>query len=234
MNLKLKALIGSLFILGISFNSVSFASNLSGAKSSLFADIDSDKDPSPETSDSENSSSDSSDSEGEYEEEWEEEEEEEEQQPEELTAEEEAERDRMYNQFIFGVILNVGANADNEDTALECLSQGIDVNCVYPEGQTPLHLAVLSGRTRLIRALLERGARLSAVNDAGQTPIHIAAIHHNVAIMRLLLGDDGSDAYISCLNTRDHSGRTAYKWALEKHRRDVALFLLSKGADDSI
>ena len=50
-----------------------------------------------------------------------------------------------------------------------------------------LHLAAIKGDTRIVRLLLENGARVSAVNYEHQTPLHKAALFNNTEAMELLM-----------------------------------------------
>ena len=60
---------------------------------------------------------------------------------------------------------------DGEDTAIELLTLGADPSAgAYPA----LHRAVMSGRLRVLRALLDRGVDPNALDEAGRTPLHLA------------------------------------------------------------
>ncbi|NXI76665.1 ANKR7 protein, partial [Rhipidura dahli] len=54
------------------------------------------------------------------------------------------------------------------------LEHGADPNLVDAEGNTALHLAVLSGNIAVAGLLLEHGARSDAQNQAGYTPLNLA------------------------------------------------------------
>lgn len=56
-----------------------------------------------------------------------------------------------------------------------CLELGSDINAANAQGQTALHGAVYMGGTKLVRYLVERGAKMDVQNERGQTPWFVAA-----------------------------------------------------------
>ena len=61
-------------------------------------------------------------------------------------------------------------------------------NAVDPEGDTPLHLAAISGSQLLCAQLLGAGAEVSSVDGRLRTPLHLAAAFGHPAVVQLLLG----------------------------------------------
>ena len=58
----------------------------------------------------------------------------------------------------------------------------------YEDCRTPLHLAAFTGRTEVVRLLLERGADVNAKNEkGGETPLHNAAMNGHAEAAVLLL-----------------------------------------------
>jgi ankyrin repeat protein len=54
-------------------------------------------------------------------------------------------------------------------------------------GFTPLHWAVIAGRTNLVCWLIEKGAEVNAIDPAGMTPLHKAAIFNRLAPAEALI-----------------------------------------------
>ena len=66
---------------------------------------------------------------------------------------------------------------------------GNDINMqpgCYPNG-TILHEAVQTGKTDVVKYLIEKGANVNALDDVQNTPLHRAAIYNKTGIIRLLL-----------------------------------------------
>jgi hypothetical protein len=111
---------------------------------------------------------------------------------------------RTFERHEQAVRLLVGAGAELEN---------------YPHHYTPLSYAAYQGNQRVVRFLIERGARVNAdARDGGayiNTPLMMAAIQGHEAVARLLL-QAGADA-----DVRIHGGHTAAELAA-KHKH-VAL-----------
>jgi ankyrin repeat protein len=60
-------------------------------------------------------------------------------------------------------------------TVEAALALGSDVNAVNEAGETALHMAAASGYDRVVRLLVENGARLDVKNRRGLTPLGVAA-----------------------------------------------------------
>ena len=81
------------------------------------------------------------------------------------------------------------------------LDAGVPVQCVlYPEGQTPLHLAVQEGHEETVALLLDRGHDLEYCDDRGDTPLHLAVYFGYRDIVELLL-ERGHE--VECYNPRN-------------------------------
>ena len=66
------------------------------------------------------------------------------------------------------------------------LNYGAEVNAPNCDGATPMHLAGMTGRTKVISTLVARGGDVNAKNLYGITPLHVA-----VGYMRLTPADIG-------------------------------------------
>ena len=101
---------------------------------------------------------------------------------------------------------------------------GANANSRGLNGDSPLHLAIISDRTadgRVIRMLLEMGANVNAPNDYGDTPLHRAAYHGLTEKVRLLLRNK------SDVSARAQRGETPLLYAVrpEGHPETVAALL---------
>ena len=62
----------------------------------------------------------------------------------------------------------------------------MSVNCVNKKGETPLHLAVVSGSQRIIRSLLLRGANVDQKDNSHKSPLDLAIEKGNSEIISLV------------------------------------------------
>jgi ankyrin repeat protein len=65
--------------------------------------------------------------------------------------------------------------------------EGSDPNCRDHTGRTPLHLAVTSSSTEVVKALIDHGARLVARLADGRTALHLASARGNVEMVKLIM-----------------------------------------------
>lgn len=68
-----------------------------------------------------------------------------------------------------------------------CEQEGNDINTRDYVGRTPLHLAVVNGRTDAVKLLVDNGARLIARLLDGRAALHIAAQFGNNEIVKILM-----------------------------------------------
>jgi uncharacterized protein len=73
--------------------------------------------------------------------------------------------------------------ADQNDFAGEPVS----VNTHGLLGDTPLHVATVSGDTRVMELLLDAGAEIDAHGELGNTPLHEAVGQRHIEAVKLLL-----------------------------------------------
>ncbi|KAK8005976.1 ankyrin repeat protein [Apiospora marii] len=102
-----------------------------------------------------------------------------------------------------------------EHTADYLIHYGADVNA-YESGRTPLHAAIHYGRPRLVRILVERGARLDLPDEDGHTPLHLAELEDRRDMVAFLL-THGADEL-----AEDREGRTPWqlnRWNRTKQKR---------------
>lgn len=60
----------------------------------------------------------------------------------------------------------------------------LDLNVQDVNGDTPLHIAVVSDAIECLSLLIERGANMSILNHEMNGPIHVAVILNKVDILR--------------------------------------------------
>src|SRR6185503_12346389 len=95
------------------------------------------------------------------------------------------------------------------------------------EHHTALMYAALSGRTAVVKALLDRGAAVNAKDNEGHTALMFAAVNGHSATVSMLL-DHGAD-----VNARANDGGTPLMLAVSGGATDIVQALLRRGADVS-
>jgi ankyrin repeat protein len=91
---------------------------------------------------------------------------------------------------------------------------------------SPLHFAVLSGSTELVRLLISNGADVNASSADGDTPLHTAS-KEGFSDLVWLLGYNGAD-----VEARNELGRTALHIAAFRGNAEVVELLLRAGRVD--
>jgi ankyrin repeat protein len=92
-----------------------------------------------------------------------------------------------------------------DNVSIELITAGADVNRKNGLGDTPLMIAVASGRpVSLLKLLISRGADVDAVNIVGDTALHIAAMRADRPAIRALL-EHGADPF-----TRNGAGKRPF------------------------
>jgi ankyrin repeat protein len=96
------------------------------------------------------------------------------------------------------------------------------------DGNTPLHLAVLAGRSGVINLLLSRGARISRRNHGreGLSPLELAVMTNQTAIAQNLIE---RGAPVS--SGGKMMGTTPLHWAIPWNNLELAERLIAAGAD---
>jgi hypothetical protein len=113
------------------------------------------------------------------------------------------------------------------------IDYGLDVNLVYPWGQSILDHAIVAGSAEIVSVLVSRGASLSP--PVGIPPLHLAAKKRFVAekIVRALL-EGGAEVNAICTQSIDElpGGSTALRWALcTTYRPKIISVFFEYGAD---
>jgi len=97
-----------------------------------------------------------------------------------------------------------------------------------PGGQTPLMMAVLSGKDEAVRILLKRGADTTVGEQDGYTPCHGAGFQGRSEIMKLLIQHG-----LQCTTDTHSDGFTPLHracWGKEARHADTVRVLLKAGA----
>ncbi|XP_014229214.2 ankyrin-1-like [Trichogramma pretiosum] len=114
-------------------------------------------------------------------------------------------------------------------------SQPLSLDARDKEGKTALHLALENGHREVARLLLERGAAPNLANPEGSTALHlICKMDRPKALMKLLFQISDAKSQPLPLDAQDMEGETALHLALENGLKDVAEWLLRKGADSNL
>ncbi|GEM_PF-1005717 len=115
-------------------------------------------------------------------------------------------------------------SAVDEDLESRLKAAGISVNTTDSNGNTPLHLTVLTGRNREAAELIKHGADPNLLNNNKLSPIHLAILTRNEAIVKELLSN-GAD-----INLKGNNGYTPLHIASELNYPELAKDLVKGGA----
>ena len=98
----------------------------------------------------------------------------------------------------------------------------------WDEGESALHLAILTGDVRICKILLENGARPDARNAIGNTPLHLATESNSVPLVQRILEQNVT------VDAQNDAGQTALHIASFNGLTDVARLLVSAGASQDV
>lgn len=123
--------------------------------------------------------------------------------------------------------LHWAVHFDDLDMVQLLIRSGANVKAANRFGVTPLALACINGRARIVEELLKAGADPNAsLSELGETPLMMAARTGDTATVKVLL-DYGAN-----VNTREKSkDQTALMWAASERHPAVAKILVDHGAD---
>jgi ankyrin repeat protein len=101
--------------------------------------------------------------------------------------------------------LHVAASFDAMEAIASLLAAGAQIETLTRDGlaMTPLHLAVVAGRTEACRLLLRSGADPNARRHGGATPLMLAAAANNRELVEMLIARNAN------AEMRDDQGDTA-------------------------
>jgi ankyrin repeat protein len=118
-------------------------------------------------------------------------------------------------------LLCVAAASGSLDCVVYLVKVGANINDSDSSGSTPVHWAAMWGHDKILRFLLENGAKISSHQF---NPLLLAARNGRYECVSVLL-DSGAD--INCV---DQTGRTPLHLAAWFGHNEIAKLLLSKGA----
>ncbi|CAL1290900.1 unnamed protein product [Larinioides sclopetarius] len=94
-------------------------------------------------------------------------------------------------------------------------------------GQTPLHLAVIKGKTFAARKIISLGANLRALNKYGYAPLHLAVILDRILLIEDLININSEND----INIFDRNGNAALHIAVLMGNANAVRALLMEGAN---
>lgn len=107
------------------------------------------------------------------------------------------------------------------------LDEGLDINTIYPSGDTLLTFFIERKDEKNVELLLLFGADPNARNEEGYTPLTLACcqVHQNAKIAKMLL-KHGAD-----VNMPTEDGLLPLRFAMANFNVEIATILLEHGAD---
>ena len=128
-----------------------------------------------------------------------------------------------------GNIFHLLNDAISNDELISMIkNEGISINETDNNGNSPLHLAILSGESEYARSLINQGADLIIKNKLELSPLHLAVFLNNEDVANLLLLKGAE------IDTKGNSGYTPLHIASELNHVSLAKDLLSMGANPRI
>ncbi|WP_395004693.1 ankyrin repeat domain-containing protein [Undibacterium sp.] len=112
--------------------------------------------------------------------------------------------------------LMLAAYLEQKDKVQRLIDAGAQVN---QEGWTALHYATVVGNFEIVTMLIERHADINAETPNKTTPLMLAARRGEMNVVKYLIAE-GAD-----ITSKNMLGWTAYDFAVESERRDIATLL---------
>ena len=125
----------------------------------------------------------------------------------------------------FQALLPVALAQDDDYHIKYFVKHGANVNEMDTNGDTPLHLAILSNNLHIVKYLVENGSDVNGRNAVGQTALHLSASQGEFEIFRYLV-KNGSN-----VNGRDADGNTVLHTAVVNSCLDIVMHLVEQGAN---
>lgn len=117
-------------------------------------------------------------------------------------------------------LLHVAIAQHYEEITRVLIRSGVYLDSRNKEGLTPLELAILLDRFKIVEWLSEsKNIKLNSVDRAGNTPLHLAVLNNHVEIVKLLIRKKVN------LNRKNHAGRTPLACAKFKGHTEIVHLL---------
>lgn len=127
-------------------------------------------------------------------------------------------------------LLRLAAQSGSKDSVQLLLRYGASSSAVnrLDDAMLPLHYAARSGRSGVVKVLLDQGAKVSDRTETGRTALMLAAVWNEPAACKYLI-EKGAD-----INARDTKGQTALMQAAVVGNYQTMTYLLANGASTRI
>ncbi|MBU1109115.1 MAG: ankyrin repeat domain-containing protein [Candidatus Riflebacteria bacterium] len=123
----------------------------------------------------------------------------------------------------------IAIDSGNLELLAKIVKGGFDINSLNPEGNAPIHQAILKGDLPIVKYLLEQGVALEKKNSEQLTPLMLAAAKGHKGIVVLLL-KNGANANADCEDSRLFP-RFPLHFAIASNNLPIAEALLKAGAE---
>ena len=154
--------------------------------------------------------------------------------------------------------LILAVRADDKDTIVSLLDEGVPINTRNNEGESLLHGAAQDGHVTTMRLLIRRGCKVDLVDARGLTPLHSAAAQGQTKAVRELIRNGASKSEVArifgtplhqaaskghvdtvvamleegCpLDVVNSAGSTVLHWAAEGGHVELVRELVGRGCD---
>ena len=95
--------------------------------------------------------------------------------------------------------LILAVRADDRDTIVRLLDEGVPINSRNNEGESLLHGAAQDGHVTTMRLLIRRGCKVDLVDARGLTPLHSAAAQGQTKAVRELIRNGASKSEVASI-----------------------------------
>lgn len=112
-----------------------------------------------------------------------------------------------------------------DDIVKFLLARGASLELRTIEGYSALHLALLEGRAKVCKALIEAGADVNGADNKGRTPLMNACRLKRISVVEFLLNNGASVA------NRDNKRRTALHYVAKRRSLVLARLLVEADSD---
>lgn len=134
---------------------------------------------------------------------------------------------KVINKSVMNQKLLEAANENDNQTIVDSVRAGANIDTKNENGATPLFIASHKGNVEMVKFLLENGANPDIAIKLGATPLFVAVQGNgNLEIIDLLLKNKAE------IHVRDHEGKTSLILAASENGNiDIAKKLVGRGAE---